>query len=63
MIWNTEISFKQQSALEEVMVFIGLMDERRIGISAAKIFDVKNANITFKAEQIFIHPLLGKSEV
>ena len=45
------------------MVFIGLMDERRIGISAAKIFDVKNANITFKAEQIFIHPLLGKSEV
>ena len=39
------------------------MDKKRIGVSAAKILQVKNEEITFHAEKIFIQSLLGTAEV
>lgn len=49
--------------MSEVKIFIGLMDEKRIGVSAARIRQVKNEDITFRAEKIFIQSLLGTAEV
>ena len=54
---------QKDAKLSDVQIYIGLTDEKRIGVSAAKFFIVENKNITYEAEKIFIHPLLGTAEV
>ena len=56
-------AMQKDAKLSDVQIYIGLTDEKRIGVSAALFFKVENKNITYEAEKIFIHPLLGTAKV
>jgi len=53
------IKIKESFNLAQVKIFIGVTDEKRIGLSAEKIWESQDEEITFEPEKIFIHPLLG----
>ena len=57
------MNLKDSFDASTVKIYIGLTDKKRIDVSAAVIRKHNNANITYKAEKIFIQPLLGTAEV
>jgi len=56
------IKIQESFNVSETKVFIGLTDKRRIEVSAAVIRDHQNEDITYRAQKIFIQPLLGTAE-
>ena len=54
---------KESFALDRVKIFIALMDKKTIGVSAKTIYKNQDNEVTFTAENVFIHPLLGTAEV
>ena len=57
------MNLKDSFDASTVKIYIGLTDKKRIDVSAAVIRKHNNPNITYRAEKIFIQPLLGTAEV